>query len=128
VKTNPPEQGLPPKTAASENKWSMKMKKLLIAAGIVVATASGAFAQSSILDVYQPAPVTMSKIDYTATAALDRDDMAPVKQYPRLGDGAPPATTNHNGLDFSATAAIHHDHVSTTKLGPRLGDGAPLAS
>jgi hypothetical protein len=105
----------------------MKMKKLLIAAGIVVATASGAFAQSSILDVYQPAPVTMSKIDYTATAALDHDDMAPVKQNPRLGDGAPPATTNQKGLDFSATAAIHQNHVST-KLGPRLGDGAPLAS
>lgn len=103
------------------------MKKLLIAAGIVVATASGAFAQSSILDVYQPAPVTMSKIDYTATAALDHDDMAPVKQNPRLGDGAPSATTNQKGLDFSATAAIHQNDAST-KLGPRLGDGAPLAS
>jgi hypothetical protein len=128
VKTNPPEQGHPPKTAVFEKKRRVKMKKLLIAAGIVAASATGAFAQSSILDVYQPAPAAVTKIDYTATAALDRDDMAPVKQYPRLGDGAPPATTSHKGLDFSATAAIHHDHVSTTKLGPRLGDGAPLAS
>lgn len=101
------------------------MKKLLIATGIVVATASGAFAQSSLLDVYNPAPVAASAIDYAATAAIDADYMAQPQMNPRLGDGAPTAVTIHNGLDFTSTSAI--DNPGPTNLGPRLGDGAPIA-
>ena len=71
------------------------MKKFLIATGIVLATASGAFAKSGRLDFYNPTPVAASKIDHTATAAIDRDDMAPMKQSLRLGNSAPAATTGH---------------------------------
>jgi hypothetical protein len=81
----------------------MKMKKFLIATGIVLATASGAFAKSGRLDFYNPMPAAASKIDHTATAAIDhtataaidRDDMAPMKQSLRLGNSAPAPTTGH---------------------------------
>jgi hypothetical protein len=98
------------------------MKKLILTAGIVLATATGAFAQSSILDVYQPEPVNTSAIDYTATAAIDSGytEMA----NPRLGDGAPPVTFQNGSIDYTATAAIH-DSGYQAELGPRLGDGAP---
>lgn len=98
------------------------MKKLILTAGIVLATATGAFAQSSILDVYQPEPVNPSAIDYTATAAIGSDhaEMA----NPRLGDGAPRVTFQNGSVDYTATSAIH-DSGYQTELGPRLGDGAP---
>ncbi|GAB4352545.1 MAG: hypothetical protein Kow0026_10130 [Oricola sp.] len=99
------------------------MKKFVLTAGIVLATATGAFAQSSILDVYKPEPVNHPAIDYTATAAIGSGHTAMVN--PRLGDGAPPATVGHGALDHAATAAIHGAGYRM-ELGPRLGDGAPL--
>lgn len=98
------------------------MKKLILSAGIVLATATGAFAQSSILDVYDPEPVNASAIDYTATAAIGSDyhEMA----NPRLGDGAPPVTFENGSVDYTATSAIG-DSGYQLELGPRLGDGAP---
>ncbi len=98
------------------------MKKLIISAGIVLATATGAFADSSALDVYNPEPVNATAIDYTATAAIDVDYQAMAN--PRLGDGAPATASQTGPIDFIATAAIGGaDHQM--EFGPRLGDGAP---
>lgn len=98
------------------------MKKYIISAGIVLATATGAFANSSALDVYNPEPVNVSAIDYVATAAIDVDYQSMAN--PRLGDGAPATVSQTGPIDFVATAAIGGaDHQM--KTGPRLGDGAP---
>jgi len=98
------------------------MKKLIISAGIVLATATGAFAQSSILDVYDPEPVNASAIDYTATAAIGSDSA--FELGPRLGDGVPVTVSQTGPIDFIATAATGGADYRM-ELGPRLGDGAP---
>jgi hypothetical protein len=98
------------------------MKKFILSAGIVLASATAAFAQSSILDVYVPEPVNASAIDYTATAAIGADYQSMAN--PRLGDGAPVHVSQSGPIDFIATAATGGSDYGM-ELGPRLGDGDP---
>jgi len=97
------------------------MKTILLAAAIAVTATTGAFAQSSALDVFTP-EVSQSRVDFSATASIGNG----VKEElgPRLGDGSPVYNDHRGGIDFRATASIGGG--SSEELGPRLGDGSPV--
>ncbi|MBO6553382.1 MAG: hypothetical protein JJ926_11120 [Roseitalea sp.] len=96
------------------------MKTILLAAAIAVTATTGAFAQSSALDVFTP-EVSQSGVDFSATASIG--DGATEELGPRLGDGSPVYTNDVRGIDFRATASIGG---APEELGPRLGDGSPV--
>ena len=96
------------------------MKTILLAAAIAVTATTGAFAQSSALDVFTP-EVSQSGVDFSATASIG--DGATEELGPRLGDGSPVFTSEARGIDFRATASIGG---ASEELGLRLGDGSPV--
>lgn len=91
------------------------MKTILAAAAVVLSATAGAYADSSILDVYEQ-PVAHQNVDYMATAAIGVG--AHEARNPRLGDGAP-------AVDLTANATISADQAVPALNGARLGDGAP---
>lgn len=98
------------------------MKKLIATTALVLATATGAFADSSALDVYHPVK-NATAIDYTATASIG--EVAPMFESARLGDGSPQNGTGRvlAGIDYAPTASIG---VATFGFeNARLGDGSP---
>ncbi|WP_424993366.1 hypothetical protein [Oceaniradius stylonematis] len=96
------------------------MKTILLAAAIAVTATTGAFAQSSALDVFTP-EVSQPGIDFSATAGIGNGMSEELG--PRLGDGSPVFTSEARGIDFRATASIGG---ASEELGPRLGDGSPV--
>ena len=98
------------------------MKKLLATTAIVLATATGAFADSTALDVFHPVKNEVA-IDYTATASIGEGFS--VHQNDRLGDGSPSYGNAQvsGGIDYTATASI--DEATFGLETARLGDGSP---
>ncbi|AKI00681.1 hypothetical protein IMCC20628_03416 [Hoeflea sp. IMCC20628] len=82
------------------------MNKLIIALGLTLATATGAFADSSALDAFVPQAPSTSTIDYTATASVG--DVANDQiVYNRAGnDGSPTFVAPQGNVDYTATASI----------------------
>jgi len=82
------------------------MNKLIIALSLTLATATGAFADSSALDAFVPQAPTASAIDYTATASVggvSNDQIV----YNRTGnDGSPTFLAPQGGIDYTATASV----------------------
>lgn len=91
------------------------MKTILAAAAIVLSATAGAYADSSILDVYEQ-PAVQQAVDYTATASIGSGAFEAYN--PRLGDGAP-------FVDLNANATISAGQAVPALNGARLGDGAP---
>lgn len=91
------------------------MKTILAAAAVVLSATAGAYADSSILDVYEQ-PVVQQNVDYTATAAIGTG--AYETRNPRLGDGAPV-------VDLADNATLSAGQAVPALVGARLGDGAP---
>ena len=96
------------------------MNKIIIALGLTLAASTGAFAQSSALDVFTP-EVSQPGIDFSATAGIGNGMSEELG--PRLGDGSPVFTSEARGIDFRATASIGG---ASEELGLRLGDGSPV--
>jgi hypothetical protein len=102
------------------------MKTLIASAAIVVATATGAFAQSSALDVapIYPEVNNVAAIDYAPTAAIGTGVVTETRA--NLGDGSPQyhnSAVVRGGIDFGATASIGNADSGLTR--DRLGDGSP---
>ena len=102
------------------------MKTLIASAAIVLVTATGAFAQSSALDVAPTYPVVNNarSIDYAPTASIGSGVNLVTRD--RLGDGSPQYNYNadiNTGIDFAATASIGSDVRLERR--DRLGDGSP---
>jgi len=98
------------------------MKTILLAAAVALTATTGAFAQSSALDVYMPAP-SQSGIDFSATASIG-ETMDYVERG-RLGDGSPVYVNRDRGIDFTPTASIGGGNVDEP-FRARLGDGSPV--
>ncbi len=92
------------------------MKTILAAAAVVLSATAGAYADSSILDVYQE-PAVQHNVDYTATASIGNG--AYEVRNDRLGDGAPSVDPANRGTAISAA------QVAPALSNVRLGDGAP---
>ena len=100
------------------------MKTLIAATAIVFATATGAFAASSALDVAPVYPATdnAQAIDFTPTASIGGG--VELETRANLGDGSPQydnASVDHD-IDFGATASIGGESL---EMRGRLGDGSP---
>jgi hypothetical protein len=92
------------------------MKTIFAAAAIVLSATAGAYADSSLLDVYQE-PAVQHSVDYAATASIGNG--AYEIRNDRLGDGAPSVNPANRGT------AISTGQVAPTLNPVRLGDGAP---
>ena len=92
------------------------MKTILAAAAIVLSATAGAYADSSILDVYQE-PAAQHSVDYTSTASIGNGAYEIASA--RLGDGAPSVDSANRGTAISA------GQVAPVLNSVRLGDGAP---
>jgi hypothetical protein len=110
------------RTDQQMNARNTTMKTLIAASAIVLATATGAFADSTALDVFHPVK-NETAVDYTATASIG--GAAPVYQNDRLGDGSPRYDNAQvsGGIDFTATASIGQATFGFENA--RLGDGSP---
>jgi hypothetical protein len=99
------------------------MNKLIIAFGVTLAAASSAFAQSSILDVMKPEPVTATQDVAAGNGGASAYDFT----RGRLGDGSPAfvAAEGVAGIDNTATASIGAASAYDFTRG-RLGDGSPM--
>ena len=76
------------------------MNKIFIALGLTLATATGAFAQTSALDAYQ-APASHGSGNYAVGVSND------LVSYDRAGnDGSPNFAAPQGGIDYTATASI----------------------
>jgi hypothetical protein len=91
------------------------MKTILAATAIVLSATAGAYADSSILDVYQEPAV--HNVDYTSTASIGNGAYEIASA--RLGDGAPSVDPANRGTAISA------GQVAPVLNSVRLGDGAP---
>jgi hypothetical protein len=94
------------------------MKTLIAATAIVFATASGAFAASTALDVVHPVKNEAAVIS-VATSSIDN---ALVSQA-NLGDGSPMYVNANGMIDYSATSSI--GGADNQVWNDRLGDGSP---
>lgn len=91
------------------------MKTILAATAVLLSATAGAYADSSILDVYQQ-PTVQQGLDYSATASIG--SAAYDIRNPRLGDGAPV-------VDLTSAATVSAGLAAPALVGARLGDGAP---
>jgi hypothetical protein len=95
------------------------MNKLIIALGLTLATATGAFADSSALDAYD-APAAQGSANYAVGVAND------LVSYDRAGnDGSPTFEAPQAGVDYTATASVggvSNDQVVYDRAG---NDGSP---
>jgi hypothetical protein len=100
------------------------MNKLIIAFGITLAAATSAFAQSSILDVMEQEPVTVSQGAIVADSGASAYDFT----RGRLGDGSPAFVSSGiqsgDNVDTTATGSIGSGSAYDFTRG-RLGDGSP---
>jgi hypothetical protein len=95
------------------------MNKLIIALGLTLATATGAFADSSALDAYD-APSAQGNAHYAVGVSND------LVSYDRAGnDGSPTFKAPQGGIDYTATASIggvSNDQITYDRAG---NDGSP---
>ena len=94
------------------------MKTLIAATAIVFATASGAFAASTALDVVQPVKNEAVAVS-VAMSSIDNEQI----NQANLGDGSPMYVASNGMIDYSATASIGGAEYKV--LNERLGDGSP---
>ena len=98
------------------------MKTLLATTAIVLATATGAFAASSALDVAPVYPAVDSvSVDFAPTASIGGVEL---ESRGNLGDGSPQYDLGASvtTVDFGATASIGGNQMD---MRARLGDGSP---
>tara|TARA_R110002020_G_scaffold468054_2_gene692039 strand:- start:1248 stop:1547 length:300 start_codon:yes stop_codon:yes gene_type:complete len=95
------------------------MNKLIIALGLTLATATGAFAQSTALDAYD-VPAAQGSAAYAVGVSND------LVSYDRAGmDGSPSFEAPQGGIDYTATASISgvsNEQITYDRAG---NDGSP---
>jgi len=76
------------------------MNKLIIALGLTLATATGAFAASTAMDAYD-VPAAQGSATYAVGVSND------LVSYDRAGnDGSPVFLAPQGGIDYTATASV----------------------
>ncbi|MCY0093559.1 hypothetical protein [Hoeflea ulvae] len=96
------------------------MNKLIIALGLTLATATGAFADSTALDAYD-FPAAQGSAHYAVGVSND------LVSYDRAGnDGSPTFRAPQGGIDYTATASIGDGVSNEQVIYHRAGnDGSP---
>ncbi|MEP3435532.1 MAG: hypothetical protein ABJN75_01900 [Hoeflea sp.] len=96
------------------------MNKIFITLGLTLAATTGAFAQSSALDVYQ-APAGHGSASFAVGVSND------LVSYDRAGnDGSPSYAAPQGGVDYTATGSIggvSNDQITYDRAG---NDGSPV--
>ncbi|MAY63366.1 MAG: hypothetical protein CML29_14260 [Rhizobiales bacterium] len=104
------------------------MKNVLIALGLTLAATTGAFAQSSALDV-QGSPELVrgnAAVNIPLSTWDGRNELT--NSGPFQDESPRYATTNSGTIDYTATASIDDDGLRGPSIvrQPRLGDGGIL--
>lgn len=95
------------------------MNKLIIALGLTLATATGAFAASTAMDAYD-VPAVQGQVNYAVGVSND------LVSYDRANmDGSPSFAAPQSGMDYTATASIggmSNEQITYDRIG---NDGSP---
>ena len=104
------------------------MKNALIAVGLTLAATTGAFAQSSALDVQDSPELIRGNAAVSVPLSTWNGRNELTNSGPFQDESPRYATTNSGAIDYTATASIDDDGVPGASIvhEPRLGDGGIL--